>query len=82
MKPPLIYVKQKRSPTLIGIDWNVNLKLHNSEIEPDLLQKCKNAIYKYRDSHFGDTDEHGLPGYQKLQKTKYLWKSVKICVLI
>jgi hypothetical protein len=28
-------------------------------------------IKKYRDFYFGDTDEHGLPGYQKLEKNIY-----------
>jgi hypothetical protein len=43
-KPPLIHDKQKRRPTLIGIVRIVNLKLHNSEIELEILQKCKNKI--------------------------------------
>jgi len=30
--------------TLIGNVLNVNLKLHNSEIGIDILQKCKNAV--------------------------------------
>ena len=36
--------KQKRSTTLMGNVLNVNLKLHNSEIEGYILQKCKNVI--------------------------------------
>ena len=44
LKPPLNYFKQKRPLTLMGNVLNVNLKLHNSEIEVDILQKCKNVI--------------------------------------
>ena len=44
LKPPLNYFDQKRPPTLIGNVPIVNLKLHNSEIEVDILQKCKNVI--------------------------------------
>jgi hypothetical protein len=45
LKPPLKYFKQKRSTTLNGNVLDVNLKLHISENELDMLQKCKNVIY-------------------------------------
>jgi hypothetical protein len=39
--PPLNYSEQKSPVTLIGNVLDVNLKLHNSEIGPSLLQKRK-----------------------------------------
>ena len=47
LKPPLNYFKQKRPTNLIGNVLNVNLKLHNSEIGLDILQKCK-ILFKFR----------------------------------
>ena len=44
LKPPLNYFKQKCPTNLIGNVLNVNLKLHNSEIGQDILQKCKDII--------------------------------------